>query len=262
MLIISTGARNRILGDKSLAEAMGDMVCKIYVGSAPATADDAVTGQLLVTITNASKTVKAKQKETLTAVVANELDYNVVLNGVTITYTSDASATADEISAGLKAAIDTASGTKTGDTTINNPKIHGLFTTTDVGGGSGQITIEAATAGVAFSISVSSVGDKLSYETTREDAYGIHFEPYSGVENGIIEKKSGETWSGVCVATGIAGYARLVKEDDDGTESTTQPRLQGIAATANADFIVTNVNFASGATQTIDLGTVTMPAHK
>jgi len=259
MLMISTGLRNSILGDKSLAETMGDMVCKIYSGSAPATADDEETGQLLVTITNGSKTVKAKQKVMVTATVANSFNYSITLNGVTVTYTSSASATADEISSTLKDMIDVATGVEMNSGFINNPKVYGLFTTTDVGGGSGQIAIESAIAGVAFNISV---GDNLRYETITENAYGIHFEPYSGVENGIIEKKSGEVWSGVCVATGTAGYARLVRDDDDGTASTTQPRLQGTVATANADVIVTSVNFAKGATQTIDLASVTMPAHR
>jgi len=257
--MVSTGLRNSMLGGKSLAETMGDMVCKIYSGSAPASADDAETGQLLVTITNGSKTVKEKQKVTVTATVANNFDYSITLNGVTVVYTSSGSATADEISAGLKTAIDNATGTTANGITINNPKIYGLFTTTDIGGGSGQVSIESAVEGKAFDISV---GDNLTYVVDRENAYGIHFEPFSAVESGVLEKKASEVWSGVCVATGTAGYARLVRDDDDGTASTTQPRLQGTVATANADVIVTSVNFAQGATQTIDLASVTMPTHR
>ena len=258
MINLSTGLRNKMLGDKSINEIFEGGLIKVYTGSQTATADDAVTGQLLVTITNDSQTVKVKQKNTLTAAVANATAYTVTLNGVAITYTSDATATADEISAGLKVAIDTATGTAVGSTTIANPKIYGLFTVVDVGASSGSITVESATAGIAFDITVTA---NITNVLTIADAYGLHFDP-DGVASGVLSKIATETWSGLTVATGTPGYFRFVADSDDGTSSTTQPRFQGSIGIVGADLTVTSTNFAVGATQNIPSAIISIAAHK
>jgi uncharacterized protein YbjQ (UPF0145 family) len=257
MIQLSTGLRNSLLGTNSLADILADGVIKIYTGSAPASADDAITGQELVTITKNSATTKVAKKVTLTVTVANSEDYIITLNGVELTYTSDTDATADEISAGLKTLIDDAQGLGANGV-INVPKLYGLFTVIDVSGGTGQITIEAVNAGVDFDIEVSS---NISLEIDRESAYGIHLDP-NGIANGIISKKGSEIWSGVCSLSGVAGYFRFIKDDDDGTSNTTAYRIQGSVGTSNADMLVTSVNFASGATQTVDSGTITFPASR
>lgn len=46
----STGLRNRLLTTQPLSGALSDGLIKIYSGTPPATADDAVTGTLLCTI--------------------------------------------------------------------------------------------------------------------------------------------------------------------------------------------------------------------
>lgn len=74
---------------------------------------------------------------TLTPVVANTQTYTVTINGTDYTYTSDADATAAEITAGL----DTAIGSLTGITVTDNL---------------GTLTIAVTTPGTAWSISVSS----------------------------------------------------------------------------------------------------------
>lgn len=50
----STGLRNTMVGSSSLRAALNLGFIKIYAGAVPATADDAVTGTLLVTISNDS----------------------------------------------------------------------------------------------------------------------------------------------------------------------------------------------------------------
>lgn len=74
---------------------------------------------------------------TLTPVVANSTAYTVIINGTPYTFTSDASATAAEITAGL----DTAIGSPTGITVTDNI---------------GTLTVEVTTPGTAWSILVSS----------------------------------------------------------------------------------------------------------
>lgn len=49
---LSTGLRNSILSTGSLKAALAGGEIRVYSGSAPTTADDAVTGTLLVTIKN------------------------------------------------------------------------------------------------------------------------------------------------------------------------------------------------------------------
>ena len=74
---------------------------------------------------------------TLTPVVANSTTYTVTINDIPYVFTSDASATAAEITAGL----DTAIGSPTGITVTDNI---------------GTLTVEVTTPGTAWSISVSS----------------------------------------------------------------------------------------------------------
>lgn len=74
----------------------------------------------------------------------------------------------------------------------------------------------------------------------------------SAAAAGIIAKNSGEVWSGVNAATGTALWFRQVAAGDDGTESTTQPRIQGSIATAGADMNISNTTLTSGATHTVN----------
>lgn len=74
---------------------------------------------------------------TLTPTVANNQTYTVTINDIDYTYTSDASATAAEITAGL-------------DTAIGAPA--GIIVTDNTG----TLTVEATTPGTAWSINVSS----------------------------------------------------------------------------------------------------------
>lgn len=74
---------------------------------------------------------------TLTPTVANSTAYTVTINDVDYTFTSDASATAAEITAGLDTAIGALAG----------------FTVTD---NTGTLTVEVTTPGTAWSISTSS----------------------------------------------------------------------------------------------------------
>lgn len=74
---------------------------------------------------------------TLTPTVANNQTYTVTINDIDYTYTSDASATAAEITAGL----DTAIGAPAGITVTDN---------------TGTLTVEVTTPGTAWSINVSS----------------------------------------------------------------------------------------------------------
>ncbi len=73
--------------------------------------------------------------------------------------------------------------------------------------------------------------------------------------------KSG-TWSMVGIAAGTAGHFRLKGNAlDDGSSSTTLPRLDGSIGTSGADMNLSNISIAIGAPVTIDSFNWTQPAN-
>lgn len=100
-------------------------------------------------------------------------------------------------------------------------------------------------------------GTLLVTITNNSTGTGITFE--AAAVAGVLAKNSGETWSGVNAATGTAAYFRHVAAGDDGTLSTTQPRMQGSVGTVGADLNLSSTTLTSGATQTIDYYNVAMP---
>ena len=72
--------------------------------------------------------------------------------------------------------------------------------------------------------------------------------------------KAAEVWSGTNVASGTASFWRFIKTGDTGALSTTDMRLQGVAATSGAELVMTSVILSSGAPQNIDYFSVALPA--
>lgn len=94
---------------------------------------------------------QAAQVATVTITAQNSTLYTVTINGVAVTYTSDASGTQAEISAGLQAAI------------LAEPSISGLV----IPSGTTSLVITSRQAGLAFTISV---GANLSAAATTASA--------------------------------------------------------------------------------------------
>ena len=89
---------------------------------------------------------------------------------------------------------------------------------------------------------------------------GLEFE--SDPLSGEIEKNSSEVWSGLGVATGTAGWFRFVgNATDDGTASTTLPRIDGSVGTSGSDLVMASTSIVSGRTYTIDTFKITLPAY-
>ena len=72
--------------------------------------------------------------------------------------------------------------------------------------------------------------------------------------------KANEVWSGVNATSGTATFWRHVLTGDTGVLSTTEKRLQGIAATSGSELVMTSTTLSGGATQTIDYYSVALPA--
>lgn len=84
--------------------------------------------------------------------------------------------------------------------------------------------------------------------TIANGASGVTF---ADATDGVLTKTVGETWSGVGVANGTAGYFRLCAYGDSGADSTTDCRIDGAVATSGGELNFSSLAFTSGATQTI-----------
>lgn len=88
---------------------------------------------------------------------------------------------------------------------------------------------------------------------------GINFDTAAAA--GVLAKAPAEVWSGVNTGTGTATFFRHVAAADDGTLSTTAPRIQGAVGTSGAEMNLSSVNLTSGATQTIDYYNAALPTY-
>lgn len=78
--------------------------------------------------------------------------------------------------------------------------------------------------------------------------------------SGTLSKQT-NTWDGVAVATGTAGYFRYCASTSDaGGTSTTEIRIQGAVASSGAELNMSSTSITSGATTTIDTFDITIPA--
>ncbi len=77
-------------------------------------------------------------------------------------------------------------------------------------------------------------------------AAGLEFDDAAG---GVLNKKTGQTWSGTAIASGTAGWFRIVVSDDSGAESTTDERIDGAVATSGAQLNMSSTAIAEGAVQ-------------
>jgi hypothetical protein len=62
---------------------------------------------------------------------------------------------------------------------------------------------------------------------------GIHFATAAAA--GVLSKMATETWNGTVSNSATVTFYRMVTAADDGTLSTTQPRIQGAIGTGGAD---------------------------
>jgi len=258
-ILVSTGLKKMLFGSQSLRDILRGGRIDIYGGVAgPDSADKAATGTKLLTITRASLSAKVAQvmRITPTAGTAVSAEWRVTVNGDTVVFTDDGTPSASEICTGLTNLLNVLAGgaITTPAGTIEAAKNDGKFTVTNNGD---TLDITSAVAGVPIDVSSEVAGagagsGTLVTSTQTEDAYGISLEEFDDIASGIIEKTSGEVWSGVGISDGTATYFRYVADSDDATLSTSQPRIQGVVATANAPLIIKNVNIYTGATTTVD----------
>lgn len=67
----------------------------------------------------------------------------------------------------------------------------------------------------------------------------------------LLYKESTEVWAGPVTTGGTPSFYRFVKAGDDGTESTTQERIQGSVGTTDTDIELSTSALVAGATTTL-----------
>jgi len=254
---LSTGLRDYLLGEGSMRKALEDCVMKIYSGAAPASANDAVTGVLLVSVTKASGTVSSGERSTPrayeitipNATTSNTVIINVTVDGVgptsyTYTILAEDNTMAKVCIKVARMLNDIPQLVAIPDINADTPgilfaqgRIDGLDLTLANGGGTTTATVTAMQA------------------AARSDA--MYF---AAPSSGAMSKAS-ETWSGLIATSGVAGYFRFVTSSDDGTLSTTQVRAQGAVSTSGAELNLSNTSLVAATTLTIDTYSISLPAE-
>jgi len=243
----STAYRNLLQGFCGKKQALMNGVFEIFTGSAPASPDNAATGTKLVrlTISSGGWTPEVLSYGTITLSGSEGQVDSITVNGVSllsavVVYSTDLATTAALVAANINAnwtvpkymasssgavvTITALPGTGTGPNTW-------VVVCTVSGGTLGQVTANMANGVAAIN--------------------GLTF---GGVSAGALQKTG--IWSGVVLATGIAGYWRQTgSRNDDGLADTspwTKVRMQGTCGTSGADYNMSTTSLTSAATHTMD----------
>lgn len=262
-LRLSSGLRNFLNETGSLKQALANGTIKVYDGSQPATADAATTGTLLCTYTvgSASRTAEVLPTGVITLTGSSGSIDTLTINskeimGSSTAYDTSLTVTAaavvtkinnnpknQQYTASSSLGVITITGRPGMGTQYNGAAIGHTETTLTV-------TITSTTFGSGTGGSVAGVNA----------ANGLTFGDSAA---GVLTKSSTETWSGVAGASGTAGWFRFYGSvADAGSLDSAELyiRLDGNVATSGANLNVSSTTFTSGATQTLDTGTITEPA--
>lgn len=93
-----------------------------------------------------------------------------------------------------------------------------------------------------------------------DNGTGAGLDLAAAAASGSINKEPSQVWKGTVLSPGgTAGYFRYVENTGTAGASTTEKRLQGEIGTSGKDLNLTSVNLVTGADQTIDAASFTLP---
>jgi hypothetical protein len=103
------------------------------------------------------------------------------------------------------------------------------------------------------------IGTAVLLCTVSKNGTGDGVSLAASAENGSITKDPTEVWSGLNLASGTATFWRMCRPTDDNSSATDRYRIQGTAATAGAELVMTSVTLVQTAPQYIDFFAVALP---
>lgn len=126
--------------------------------------------------------------------------------------------------------------------------------------GSPPATADAAESGTLLAVITQDSGAFTGGAATNGLSLDIgtvaHADGYSSVGKTVAEN-----WSGVGLATGVAGWGRYYANAYTTGASTTAVRIDGLCGLSNAQFIMSNLNVTLGETLTISSFSIVLPAY-
>ena len=250
----SDGARSFLAADGSLKDMFQNGKIEIYTGAQPATANAAVTGTLLCTITDAAgaRTAEVLSTGSVTrtggaAVSVDTLTVNSVdILGGAVPFNTSLNQTAADVAAQCEA--------RRSSTEYEVSAVGAIITIT-ARPGSGT-----APNGFVVASTVTTI--------TKTDANmaggvaAVNGLKWGSASAGVIAKLASQTWSGVNAATGTAGYYRMYGSvaDAGGLDSAgTTLREDGAIATTGAELNMASTTLTATATTTITAWQRTIP---
>lgn len=253
----STGLVNFMADSGSARTALANSRIDIYTGTQPASADDAISGTLLVTLTKGGGSFTAETLPQWKFTISGEsgsID-SVKVGGVeclsaAVNYTTDLATTAAAVAANITAHFGipdyraTASGAAV---TISGP----------VGSGATLNSLSAVVTATTLTVAYNDTGETGAVFTSGVTCVnGCNF-LFPAVA-GVLTKETTD-WSGVAVATGTAGYFRIYSDSSDTKGSSTSfKRLDGAISTSGAELNISSTAITSGGTFAINSGTFTV----
>ena len=78
--------------------------------------------------------------------------------------------------------------------------------------------------------------------------------------SGVVSKETAEVWSGVGLANGTAGWFRFYSNAYETGASSTAARFDGVCGVGTGELRMSTLTVATGATTTVDSGSITQPA--
>lgn len=254
---VSLAVRNAMLEDAPFKNAMSNCFLKFYTGAQPATAEAAPTGTLLVTFSNASGTPTREVRSTgsvaLTGGGSGSVDTltvnSIEIMGSSTAFNTSLAQTATDIVNKIN----------------NNPK-NLLFAASLTSTSTVTLTAIQGLGSLPNAWVVASTVTTIT-KTDANMASGVT--ALNGLQwgdsaAGVVPKLGTQTWSGVAVATGTAGYFRVEAAVSDalGVDSTESIlRVDGAIATSGGELNMGSTTITSGLTYTLDTFSITFPTN-
>jgi len=254
-LRLSKGLRNFLNEGGSLKQAFAGGIIELYTGAQPATADDAISGSLLVTYTDASGAhtpgVQSVGSVELTGGGSGSVDTltvnSIEIMGSSTPFNTTLAQTAQDIV-----------------NKINDNERNMLFTAS-LSGNTVVITAKPGLGALPNGWAVVSATTTITKTDTNMagGVYSANGLKFGDSANGALVKKTGQSWSGVATGTGTAGWFRMKGAVSDAgalDSSEVYHRLDGNVGTSGANLNLSSTSIVTSATQTLSTFTLTEPA--